>query len=73
MSPMGTLIKKTHRQEKLSVIQPPRGGTDGWGGHNRDTVEGEGSGSFVRRKGVDQDCLLYRARPPPPIPAERGR
>jgi hypothetical protein len=25
-SPIGTLIKKTHRHEKLSVIHPPSGG-----------------------------------------------
>ena len=26
MIPIGTLMKKTQRHEKLSVIQPPRGG-----------------------------------------------
>ncbi|MEA2543816.1 MAG: hypothetical protein QOH35_5182 [Acidobacteriaceae bacterium] len=44
-----------------------------WGGHNRDTVEGKSGGSFVRREGVDQDCLLHRSQATTAIPLQDAK
>jgi hypothetical protein len=57
--PIGRLMKKTHRQEKLWVIHPPSGGPTA--SYDRHAVEREGAAQLLLGKGIDQNRLLNRS------------
>ena len=58
--PTGTLMKKTQRQEKLSVMKPPSVGPDGRREDDGHAVDGHGHAALGRRERVGQDGLLAR-------------
>ena len=58
--PTGTLMKKTQRQSKLSVMKPAERRPDGRREDDRHAVDGHGHAALRGRERVGQDRLLAR-------------
>ncbi len=63
MMPTGMLMKKIQRQVKLSVIHPPRVGTNRGSRDHGDAVDGKSHATLRRRKRVGEYGLLAGLQP----------